>query len=144
MKNQIFIIVEMERMRFDLQKRAKSLVCLVTLCDIAKEVFNLVEIDYLSADSSTNSNCKSRIVGRHCPQIKDTGLLWKLFVNLPTSYQLQTESGDIKKAMEIVSRIIYEITNNVVEDARELRLTDELDCEKSNLLKKNDLKNSWL
>ena len=131
----------MECMRFDLQKRVESLVSVVTLCDIAKEVFNLVEIDYLSDDSSTNSSCKSCIVGRHCPQIKDTDLLWKPFVNLSSSNQLKTESGEITKAMNIVSRIIYEITNNVVEDARELCLTDELDCEKSHLMKKINLKN---
>lgn len=141
MTNVICVIGEMERMRFDLQKRVESHVSIVTLCDIAKEVFNLVEIDYLSDDSSTNSSCKSCIVGRHCPQIKDTGLLWKLFVNLPTSNQLNTESGDVKKAMEIVSRIIYEITNNVVDDARESRLADELDGEISILLNKKNLKN---
>ena len=126
----------MERMRFDLQKRVESLVSVVTLCDTAKEVFNQIENNFLSDDSSTESCSKSCIVGRHCPQIKDTGLLWKLFVNLPTSNQLKTESGDIKKAVEIVSRIIYEITNNVVDDARELRLADELDGEISISLNK--------
>ena len=131
----------MERMRFDLQKRVKSLVSIITLCDTAKEVFNQIENNFLSDDFSTESCSKSCIVGRHCPQIKDTGLLWKLFVNLPTSNQLNTESGDVKKAMEIASRIIYEITNSLVDDARELRLTDEFDCEKCNLLKKNNLKN---
>lgn len=131
----------MERMRFGLQKRVESLVSVVTLCDTAKEVFNQIENNFLSDDSSTESCSKSCIVGRHCSQIKDTGLLWKLFVNLPTSNQLKTESGDIKKAMEIVSRIIYEITNNVVDDARELRLADELDGEISILLNKKNLKN---
>lgn len=141
MTNVICVIGEMERMRFDLQKRVKSLVSIVTLCNTAKEVFNQIENDYLSDDSSTNTSCKSCIVGRHSPQIKDTDLLWKLFVNLPTSNQLKTESGEIKKAMKIVSRIIYEITNNVVDDARESRLADELDGEISILLNKKNLKN---
>jgi len=131
----------MERKRFDLQKRVESLVSVVTLCDTAKEVFNQIETNYLSDDFCTNTSCKSCIVGRHCPQIKDTDLLWKPFVSLPSFNQLKTKSGDIKKAVEIVSRIIYEITNNLVDDARELRLTDEFDCEKCNLLKKNNLKN---
>ena len=141
MTNVICVIGEMERMRFDLQKRVKSLVSVVTLCDTATEVFNQIETNYLSDDFCRNTSCKSCIVGRHCPQIKDTGLLWKLFVNLPTSNQLNTESGDVKKAMEIASRIIYEITNSLVDDARELSLTDEFDCEKCNLLKKNNLMN---
>lgn len=141
MTNVICVIGEMERMRFDLQKRVKSLVSVVTLCDTAKEVFNQIETNYLSDDYCTNTSCKSCIVGRHCPQIKDTDLLWKPFVSLPSSNQLKTKSGDIKKAVEIVSRIIYEITNSLVDDVRELRLTDEFDCEKCNLLKKNNLKN---
>ena len=141
MTNVICVIGEMERMRFDLQKRVKSLVSFVTLCDTAKEVFNQIETNYLSDDYCTNTSCKSCIVGRHCPQIKDTDLIWKPFVSLPSSNQLKTKSGDIKKAVEIVSRIIYEITNNVVDDARELRLADELNYVKSNLLMKNNLKN---
>ena len=141
MTNVICVIGEMERMRFDLQKRVKSLVSFVTLCDTAKEVFNQIENNFLSDDSSTESCSKSCIVGRHCPQIKDTDLIWKPFVSLPSSNQLKTKSGDIKKAVEIVSRIIYEITNNVVDDARELRLADELNYVKSNLLMKNNLKN---
>ncbi len=131
----------MECMRFDLQKRVESLVSVVTLCDTAKEVFNQIENNYLSDDSSTNSSCKSCIVGRHCPQIKDTDLFWKPFVSLPSSNQLKTKSGDIKKAMEIASLIIFEITNNVVDDARELRLADELDGENSILLNKKKVKN---
>lgn len=141
MTNVICVIGEMERMRFDLQKRVKSLVSVVTLCDTAKEVFNQIETNYLSDDFCRNTSCKSCIVGRHCPQIKDTGLLWKLFVNLPTSNQLNTESGDIKKTIETVSCIIYEITINVVDDARESCLADELDGEISILLNKNNLKN---
>ena len=141
MTNVICVIGEMERMRFDLQKRVKSLVSVVTLCDTAKEVFNQIETNYLSDDFCRNTSCKSCIVGRHCSQIKDTGLLWKLFVNLPTSNQLNTESGDIKKTIETVSCIIYEITINVVDDARESCLADELDGEISILLNKNNLKN---
>ena len=141
MTNVICVIGEMERMRFDLQKRVKSLVSVVTLCDTAKEVFNQIETNYLSDDFCRNTSCKSCIVGRHCSQIKDTGLLWKLFVNLPTSNQLNTESGDIKKTIETVRCIIYEITINVVDDARESCLVDELDGEISILLNKNNLKN---
>ena len=133
----------MERMRFDLQKRVKSLVSVVPLCDTAKEVFNQIETNYLSDDFCRNTSCKSCIVGRHCSQIKDTGLLWKLFVNLPTSNQLNTESGDIKKTIETVSCIIYEITINVVDDARESCLADELDGEISILLNKKNLKNQF-
>ena len=141
MTNVICVIGEMERMRFDLQKRVKSLVSVVTLCDTAKEVFNQIETNYLSDDFCRNTSCKSCIVGRHCSQIKDTGLLWKLFVNLPTSNQLNTESGDIKKTIETVRCIIYEITINVVDDARESCLADELDGEISILLNKKKLKN---
>ena len=143
MTNVICVIGEMERMRFDLQKRVKSLVSVVTLCDTAKEVFNQIETNYLSDDFCRNTSCKSCIVGRHCSQIKDTGLLWKLFVNLPTSNQLNTESGDIKKTIETVRCIIYEITINVVDDARESCLVDELDGEISILLNKKNLKNQF-